>query len=143
MSSYLTFYGVPKKGNKEPIAITSYSRNTMVYQMFKDSINPTFVGIDDVHYDELTKEKIQTVYKYVCEEYESYKKKHDDKEKMMQNIRYAEPMALAEMVNELADEEEYIREMYDTKVIINEISAFVYDVGIGCTGFEKVLINVG
>ncbi len=63
MSNYLNIYLVPKKEKcekQEPLLFASYSRNTDVYQYF-ETINPTFVGMDEIHYSELTNDKLQEV----------------------------------------------------------------------------------
>ena len=38
MSSYLTFYAVPKEEGTKPISLISYSRNNEIYQYFNDNI---------------------------------------------------------------------------------------------------------
>jgi hypothetical protein len=40
MSSYLTFYLVPKGEDKKPLTFTSYSRNNDVYQSYNKELNP-------------------------------------------------------------------------------------------------------
>lgn len=65
MSSYLTFYIVPKAKNDveiDPIAIMSYSRNSDVYQSFRDNLNVAYIGMDDKpNYSELTTKKVDIV----------------------------------------------------------------------------------
>ena len=57
MSSYLTFYIVPKEGNK-PIALLNYSRNNDIYQYFVDNVKVAFIGMEEnPQYTELTEEK--------------------------------------------------------------------------------------
>lgn len=64
MSSYLSFFIVPKRKSKKEakkhIMIASYSRNTDIYQYFSDNISPVFNGFE-THYTSLTQEKVNTV----------------------------------------------------------------------------------
>ena len=59
MSSYLTFYIVPKEEGSKPIALLNYSRNNDIYQYFVDNVRVAFVGMEEnPQYTELTEEKI-------------------------------------------------------------------------------------
>ena len=80
MSSYLTFYLVPKKtrkkygydeneGNTEteeeistgkPLVLFSFSRNNDVYQAYNNSLNPAYAGMEE-KYTEVTYEDSQKV----------------------------------------------------------------------------------
>lgn len=62
MSSYLTFYAVPKAENSKPIGLISYCRSNDIYQYFSDNIHPAYIGNDEeYHYTELTVEKVDRV----------------------------------------------------------------------------------
>ena len=62
MSSYLTFYAVPKAEGSKPIGLINYCRSNDVYQYFSDNIHPAYIGNDEEdHYTELTVEKIDRV----------------------------------------------------------------------------------
>ena len=62
MSSYLTFYIVPKEEGSKPISLIGYSRSSEIYQYFNDSINPAYVGTGDkINYTELTVSHVDKV----------------------------------------------------------------------------------
>lgn len=66
MSSYLSFYIVPKrKTQEEPkkhIILAAYSRNTTIYQYFCKNVNPAFIGSGkEDHYTTLTLGKLTSV----------------------------------------------------------------------------------
>ena len=77
MSSYLTFYIVPKEEGSKPIALLNYSRNNDIYQYFVDNVRVAFVGMEEnPQYTELTEEKIDWVIhdlKYALSETEFIK----------------------------------------------------------------------
>ena len=66
MSSYLSFYIVPKrKSDKEPkkhIILATYSGSSDIYQYFDENVHPVFIGnSDEVLYTTLTSENIRNV----------------------------------------------------------------------------------
>lgn len=68
MSSYLSIYIVPKRKSKEEekkhILLSSYSRNTDLYQYFNENIHPVFIGNSEkTPYTTLTMKDIQDVIK--------------------------------------------------------------------------------
>ena len=82
MSSYLSFYLVPKKSAKKhnyneegknietevklsegkPLLLMSFSRNNDVYQAYYEAMNPAYCGMED-KYTEVTYEDAQRVVK--------------------------------------------------------------------------------
>ena len=88
MSSYLSIYIVPKrkseKKEKEYIIVAAFSRNSEIYQYFRENINPTYIGNKEYPYTTITKESIEDVItdlsrdisssKNVLVEYEKYAK---------------------------------------------------------------------
>lgn len=64
MSSYLSFFIVPKRKNekeeKKHIIIASYSRSTELYQYFDENVHPTYSGSEQ-EYTILNKESVASV----------------------------------------------------------------------------------
>lgn len=142
MSSYLNIYLVPKKEKyekQEPLLFASYSRNTDVYQYF-ETINPTFVGMDEIHYSELTNDKLQEVKNEIKEDLETFERKHKHK---LQVLKYAINKPSEDYIQELAEEKEFIHELKTTYNIIDSLVDILSEVNNGYTDFEKVLVNVG
>lgn len=142
MSSYLNIYLVPKKEKcekQEPLLFASYSRNTDVYQYF-ETINPTFVGIDEIHYSELTNDKLQEVKNEIKEDLETFERKHKHK---LQVLKYAINKPSEDYIQELAEEKEYIHELKITYNTIDSLVDILSEINDGYTDFEKVLVNVG
>ena len=145
MSSYLNFYVVPKKKYKingkesEPLHIYSISRNNEIYQAFQESISPVFVGMEEIHYTELTAEKMKQVVDDYSTEVRRMEKQYQNKCDIIEKLTKVEE----ETINELVQTKEYLDEMSDTLKELNFINGVVYDISIGCSDFEKVLINVG
>ena len=154
MSSYLTFYLVPKKSKtkyvrienndiveekvqltQEPLALMSYCRSSEIYQAYYENCHPAYAGSED-KYSELTYNES----KYVCEEYEDNilrtKKRLDSLYKIIKE-KY-DP----ELVEEIMSAEDYINECKETLETLRNISRIVYEVTEGYGDFEKVLINI-
>lgn len=145
MSSYLNFYVVPKKEYKindkelEPLHIYSISRNNEIYQAFQESISPVFVGMEEIHYTELTAEKMKQVVDDYSTEVKRMEKQYQNKCDIIEKLTKVEE----ETINELVQTKEYLDEMADALKELNFINDIVYNISIGCSDFEKVLINVG
>lgn len=156
MSSYLSFYLVPKKTKKrygydeekgnteeevkvsegEPLLLMSYSRSSEVYQAYNDTLNPAYAGNDD-KYTELTYEDA----KRVIDEFESDIKKTEKRlavsYKMLKEGGFSD-----ELYTEINSTEEYLDEQKAVLEELKHISNIVYECSNSWTDFEKVLINI-
>lgn len=101
MSSYLSIY-VQKKGGK-PTILTSYSRNTDIYQYFNDNLNIAYAGNEE-KYTKLDKSDVDIVIR----EFESDINKA--KERLTLYEKYA------------GDNPDYIQEILDTKEYIEDLT---------------------
>lgn len=61
MSSYLNIYAKFKDDSREPLLLVSYTRSSDVYQYFEQEIHPTFMGMDEVRYTDLTFDNVGLV----------------------------------------------------------------------------------
>ena len=131
MSSYLTFYLVPKKTRKKydyskddghtetevelstgiPLALMSYSRNNEIYRAFSETLNPAYAGMEE-KYTELTTDGC----KMVIEDLEMWEDSHSM--------------------------EDYLSEQKETLESVKNICSLVHECTQGYNDFEKVLINV-
>lgn len=145
MSSYLTFYLVPKNTepiSKKPMALMSYSRNSDVYQAFYKNAHPAFIGNgDNPNYTELTKELISSVVKELKEDLEKYKRNSEAKIKALKELPKLEGEALDEYLQETTSIAEYIQELENTLKEVEFIAWIVSE--LEYSDFEKVLINIG
>ena len=138
MSSYLSFYIVPKrKSQKEPkkhIILTAYSRSTEIYQYFDENIHPVFVGSSkETPYTTLTSEKINCVLQDF------------DKDISAASSR------LAEYEKYAPNNPDYIQEIIEQKEFINDLkywrdkTSFIEDIveDLNCYGeIEEVCCNI-
>lgn len=153
MSSYLTFYLVPKKtrvickeGKEEevkvsegiPLPLIMYTRSSNIYQLFYEEIHPVYAGLEE-KYTTLTIEKMKdllnTYRREIAEDEEHYRNK-------VQVIRELGGNLEAVNINELIEDSNLIKEKKETLSELEFISSLVHDVEFGYTGFEKVLINI-
>lgn len=156
MSSYLTFYLVPKKTRKKydfnkddghtetevelstgtPLVFLSYSRNNEIYRAFSETLNPAYAGMEE-KYTELTSKGCKDViYDLECE-IKSTEKRLAINYKMLKEGGYS-----SELWEDIHSMEEYLSEQKETLDEVKYISRLVYECTEGYNDFEKVLINI-
>lgn len=141
MSSYLTFYLIPKGEDKKPLALISYSRNSDIYQAYYENANPAFYGnSEEPNYTELTKDLSHYVVNELREDLNNYEKSHEAKVKALQALPKLEGEALEEYLQETTSTIEYINDLKDTLKLVEFIDDIVND--LEYSDFEKVLINI-
>ena len=156
MSSYLTFYLVPKKTKKkydfnkddgsteievelskgEPLCLMSYSRSSDIYQAYNEELNPAYCGMEE-KYTELTYEDTTRVCDAFEKEMNETKQRLDIDYKMLKEGGYN-----SDLWEEIQSFEKYLAEQKASLEELKFISSLVYEVTEGYTDFEKVLINV-
>lgn len=156
MSSYLTFYLVPKKTRKKydfnkddghtetevelstgtPLALISYSRNNEIYRAFNETLNPAYAGMEE-KYTELTMDGCKLVIEDLESEIKSTEKRLAINYKMLKEGGYS-----SELWEDIHSMEEYVSEQKETLEEVHYISSFVYECINGYNDFEKVLINI-
>lgn len=156
MSSYLTFYLVPKKTKKRydhnkddgsseievelstgtPLAFLSYSRGNEIYQAFNETLNPAYAGMEE-KYTELTTADCDLVITELEKEIKSTEKRLKINYKMLKEGGYS-----SELWEDIHSMEEYLEEQKQILEEVHYISSFVYECINGYNDFEKVLINI-
>ena len=143
MSSYLTFYLVPKKDKgeaKEPLALMSYSRNSDIYQAFYENINVAYIGNDDKsNYTELTKEMVDDIVYAVKKDYDEAQKSFNARMDAYRSVKL-EGEAFDEYVEDFQSTTVYLKELEETIIRIELIASIVND--LEYSDFEKILINI-
>lgn len=134
MSSYLTFYLVPKIKDSEPLTLCSYSRNSNIYKSFNETLNVTFIGMNEPQYTELTVDKVDKVIASMREEIASNKKRVIEYEK-----HAAGNTDIIEYILELKEDIEILEWSLNKVEFIKDL---IEDISIGYTDFTKVLCNV-
>ena len=141
MSSYLTFYLVPKGENQKPLTLMAYSRNSDIYQAYYENAHPAFCGNDnEPNYTELTKDLSHYVVNELREDLSKCEKNHEAKIKALQALPKLEGEALEEYLQETSSGVEYINDLKDTLKFTDFIDDIVSDLEF--SDFEKVLINI-
>lgn len=156
MSSYLTFYLVPKKSKKSynydkdeghtevevelstgtPLALMSYSRSSDVYRAFNETLNPAYAGMED-KYTELTVDGCNSVISDLEDEMNTTQKRLKINYKMLKESGYC-----SELWEDIQTMEGYVSEQEETIKIVKNIRNIVYECTNGYNDFEKVVINV-
>ena len=140
MSSYLTFYLVPKGENQKPLAFISYSRSNEIYQAYYENAHPAYYGNgEEPNYTELTKDLSHYVVSELKEDLDKCEKNHEAKIKALQALPKLEGEALEEYLQETSSGVEYINDLKDTLRFAGFIDDIVNDLEF--SDFEKVLIN--
>ena len=137
MSSYLTFYLVPKGEDKKPLALISYSRNSDIYQWYCDIINPAYIGNDEnnIKYTELTDKMAQSVVDAAEEELSNSKITLQNRVDACKELGHTE-----DAIDLVVSTKEYIAELENTVKELQFIAYLVSDTQY--SDFEKVLINI-
>lgn len=152
MSSYLTFYVVPKKTRTNyykdehpeekitegvPLYLLSYSRNSNVYQAYNSSLSPAYAGNEE-RYTELTPEIARDVAReFEKEEVKALEKTLEVKYKLLKEGGYNEDLA-----SSISDYEETLSENKSTLNELNWIAELVCECSNDYNDFTKVLINI-
>lgn len=138
MSSYLSFYVVPKRKTKEEpkqyIILCSYSRNSDIYSYFNDNLNVAYAGNEE-KYTAITKDDINVVLK--------------DFEEVIK----ANTMKLAEYEKYAGVSPDYIQDILELKSEISNLAywrdktSFIADIidELNCqysNGIEEVCCNI-
>ena len=139
MSSYLNIYLLPQvtEENKEPehLLLDQYSRNSDIYQAFKENINPIYAWKDDKEqFEELTEEKLSLVREGVKEDYYKGKNRLDECEKHCNTV---------DILDEIVELKDYLTELKETLSYIS----FLNNILFLCKhttwgGFQGIYINI-
>lgn len=139
MSSYLNIYLLPQvtEENKEPkyLLLDQYSRNSDIYQAFKENINPIYAWKDDKEqFEELTEEKLSLVREGVKEDYYKGKNRLDEYEKHCNTV---------DILDEIVELKDYLAELKETLSYIS----FLNNILFLCKhttwgGFQGIYINI-
>lgn len=139
MSSYLSFYIVPKrKSQEEPkkyILLLAFSRNSDIYRYFNENINITWIGNnEEIPYTTLTMEDIHRVLEDISSDMDSSQRR------LVEFEKYASKNS--DYVNEIISLKEYISELQYAKhqtefiALLLEGMEFYEDI-------EEVCCNIG
>ena len=153
MSSYLTFYLVPKKtrtkhnddGTSEeieiskgvPLSLMSFSRNSNVYQSFYEYLHPVYIGNDEPKYDELDVKDIDIIIERLKDELDESREFHQNKIKVLKNLGTSLDR---DTLNQLIEEEDIIAEKEKDLNEIIWLKSFLSN--IKYSDFDKILINI-
>lgn len=136
MSSYLSFYIVPKRKSdseeKQHIILTSFSRNSDIYQYFWENINPAYCGNEE-KYTTLTKENVRSVIDDFEKDIDSYQKRLTEYEK------YAGTQP--DYIEEIINLKEEIENLVYWKNKISFIQDIIEDISI-YDKIEEVCCNI-
>ena len=143
MSSYLTFYLVPKKDKeetKEPLVLMSYSRSSDIYQAFYKNVDIAYIGDDDKpNYTELTKDLVNKVVNTVKTDYDDTQKNFAARMDAYKSIKL-EGKAFEDYVEDFQSTTLYLEELKESVIQIEFINSIIED--LDYSDFEKVLINI-
>lgn len=135
MSSYLTFYIVPKDKDSKPIALLNYSRNNDIYQYFANNLKVVFIGMEDnPQYTELTEEKIDWVIHALKSDINKAQKRVEEYEHHVDGNM--------DIIEEIISQKDYID---DLKYALSEtefIKQFVTEATNSWSDYNKVLCNI-
>lgn len=135
MSSYLTFYVVPKAEGSKPLALVSYTRSSAIYRCFNETLNIAYIGIgDEPQYTELTVSKVNEVIEDMKDEIEGNKKRIAEYEK-----HAAGNTDIIEYIIELKEDTEILEYFLHKVEFIKDL---VEEASNSWNEYNKILCNV-
>lgn len=131
MSSYLSFYLVPKAHPEERLLLQSFSRSNEVYQRFFDNLSIAYAGNEE-KYTKLTVSDVESVIQDLDDDITKAETRRTEYEKFC----YGNP----ESIEEIISTKEYIRDLQSTRDYISFIRDILAD--LNYSGFSDVLCNI-
>lgn len=131
MSSYLSFYLVPRAHPEEKLLLQSFSRSNEVYQRFSDNLNIAYAGNEE-KYTKLTIGDVESVIQDIDADITKAETRRTEYEKFC----YGNP----ESIEEIISTKEYIRDLQSTRDYISFIRDILTD--LDYSGFSDVLCNI-
>lgn len=131
MSSYLSFYLVPKAHPEEKLLLQSFSRSNEVYQRFFDNLSIAYAGNEE-KYTKLTVSDVESVIQDLDGDIAKAEARRAEYEKFCHGN--------SELIEEIISTKEYIRDLQSTRDYISFIRDILTDLDYG--GFSDVLCNV-
>lgn len=131
MSSYLSFYLVPKAHPEERLLLQSFSRSNEVYQRFFDNLSIAYAGNEE-KYTKLTVSDVESVIQDLDGDIAKAEARRAEYEKFCHGN--------SELIEEMISTKEYIRDLQSTRDYISFIRDILTDLDYG--GFSDVLCNV-
>lgn len=131
MSSYLSFYLVPKAHPEERLLLQSFSRSNEVYQRFFDNLSITHAGNEE-KYTKLTVSDVESVIRDLDDDIAKAEARRVEYEKFCHGN--------SELIEEMISTKEYIRDLQSTRDYISFIRDILAD--LDYSGFSDVLCNI-
>lgn len=131
MSSYLSFYLVPKAHPEERLLLQSFSRSNEVYQRFFDNLSIAYAGNEE-KYTKLTVSDVESVIQDLDGDIAKAEARRAEYEKFCHGN--------SELIEEMISIKEYIRDLQSTRDYISFIRDTLTD--LDYSGFSDVLCNV-
>lgn len=131
MSSYLSFYLVPKAHPEEKLLLQSFSRSNEVYQRFFDNLSIAYAGNEE-KYTKLTVSDVESVIQDLDDDIAKAEARRVEYEKFCHGN--------SELIEEMISTKEYIRDLQSTRDYISFIRDILTD--LDYSGFSDVLCNV-
>jgi hypothetical protein len=131
MSSYLSFYLVPKAHPEERLLLQSFSRSNEVYQRFFDNLSVAYAGNEE-KYTKLTVSDVESVIRDLDDDIAKAEARRVEYEKFCHGN--------SELIEEMISTKEYIRDLQSTRDYISFMRDVLTD--LDYSGFSDVLCNI-
>lgn len=132
MSSYLSFYLVPKAHPEERLLLQSFSRSNEVYQRFFDNLSIASYAGNEEKYTKLTVSDVESVIRDLDDDIAKAEARRVEYEKFCHGN--------SELIEEMISTKEYIRDLQSTRDYISFIRDILAD--LDYSGFSDVLCNI-
>lgn len=138
MSSYLTFYAVPRRKSKDEkkqyIELISYSRSNDIYQLFNDNLQIVWAGNEE-KYTSINKSDIDLLYSELNKDIDSATERVELYEKYAHDNR--------DYIEDIIETRHYIKDLQETKSKLSFLCDIITDAEmLDYSGVEEICCNI-
>lgn len=146
MSSYLTFYAVPRrKSEKEPkerLALSAYSRGSDIYQYFDENMSIAFFSSEsDENYTTITPTDMAKVLDDIRKDIQRTKTRLLEYERVMM-AKDTDTKDTLETINEYIETKDWLSELQLCEGMVTFLEDMVEETGYDNSSFEEICCNI-
>lgn len=136
MSSYLSFYALPKVEDNKPLCLICYSRNSKIYQYFNNNLHVAYIEDSEgnTQYTELTVAKVNEVLEDLKNDIDKTNKRIAEYEKHANGDE--------KIIEYIIEQKEYIEDLEWASHKIEFIQDLIYEASYNHTDYSKILCNI-
>ena len=146
MSSYLTFYAVPRRKSKEEpkerLTLSAYSRGSDIYQYFNENMSIAFFSSEsDENYTTITPTDISKVLDDVRKDIQRIKNRMMEYDRIMM-AKSTDTKSTLESIDEYIETKDWLSELQLCEGMITFLEDIVEETSYSNSSFEEICCNI-